>query len=1127
MRMHTKNLKKILTFLTLSALIITLPGSVYSYAADEPDSTTSKIILPRTVDGDEINTVDENDESTEADNTPSSAESGDGSDNSQTTVKSEEQTTGSSDSGQKPAPQNEQYDITKPVIEKVVFDQQGKTLKKNDVITLKIYAYDADSSITNINAYVCSEEGSFTPFTSWSPSETEKNCYICTYTLTDAFVEKIYISDIRIEDACQNYSTWETYGEQEGTYGPLYWALVDQENLSDLRVKSFHFEQNGQTIDENTPLSLSLETAGELNSTEIRVTFENKNDSHRSIRLHLDDSSNNLYSTNWETMSAYDEDGHWTLKQIFAISDVFGKQTELSMENKENYSFILKKTEEAPVTPREDNEAPVITGVELEKNGEFVEAGNSIQVTVSATDNAALSKNGSLDFYAASDITYRYKTIDLTYDENDQKYHGNFFIEEDTYPCEWYILSIYIRDEAGNYADYEPYTYSAQFPYYILVRNTNTFTTPAYDITVNFFALNEDGAFDNVMTAEKKNVDRRSTLKEAGIEFPEMNSKYSDFKQIGWEDYHGNKISEDTPIIESTYLSIYAVYDKNRFNITYNYPNTEGKWNSVTQPIYFESGNTYGDVFKKAQEYTPDNISKEYTFDGWDLDSYHSEDEVIPSSSCDEYFTLTARFSGKTALRVNRVYYTETGYRTSLNEPELFAVNEGTTVAGVIEYLNGLEAPKMYPGLKFAGWERYMYNDIPDEIVQNGDIIYLSAAYENCLVRYFIDPMFSYYLPGTNSDDMECEAIFCEAAEKGASLTFPESLEGYNTITWVGDHPQPGDSFTVNDSITFYGFPGEPSDRPVKPTEPTDPSEPDKPTDDNPSVPNDPETPGNTQELPEEKLNTIVEQIKEMESGALTITMDGATVVPAKILETAKDKDVTLNLDMGGYTWTINGTDISAANLQDINMQVILDTKNIQSSTIRALAGDNPTRQLSLAHEGDFGFKATLTVNMGTEYAGRYGNLYYHDSAGKLVFIDAGTIAPNGNVSLEFSHASDYVIVMSDQSAENPAKPGKPSRPSAPGAGGSGNGNGSGSGNSTNTPPSVNTMPNPTLTPAETTPVSNQTATAGTAQAAENNTQSQTKSVKTGDSTAALPWIACSISALGIMVYLMKKRKSF
>ena len=147
----------------------------------------------------------------------------------------------------------------------------------------------------------------------------------------------------------------------------------------------------------------------------------------------------------------------------------------------------------------------------------------------------------------------------------------------------------------------------------------------------------------------------------------------------------------------------------------------------------------------------------------------------------------------------------------------------------------------------------------------------------------------------------------------------------------------------------------------------------------------------------------------------MIVDMGNATVVPKDILEAAKGKDIDVVLNMGGYTWTINGKDIYSSNLKDIDLRVTLDTDNIPSNIIQALAGDNPAKQLSLAHNGDFGFLATLTVNVGAENAGRFGNLYYYDSEGRLIFMNAGTVTSDGRVSLEFSHASEYVIVMSEQ----------------------------------------------------------------------------------------------------------------
>ncbi len=148
------------------------------------------------------------------------------------------------------------------------------------------------------------------------------------------------------------------------------------------------------------------------------------------------------------------------------------------------------------------------------------------------------------------------------------------------------------------------------------------------------------------------------------------------------------------------------------------------------------------------------------------------------------------------------------------------------------------------------------------------------------------------------------------------------------------------------------------------------------------------------------------------------INEDGsvATVVPKGILEAAKGQDVDVVLDMGGYSWTINGKDIKE--LKDVNLEVKMDANAVPSKVIEKLAGGKPTRQLSLTFDGDFGFKADLNLNLGSENAGQYGNLYYYDSNGSLVFMNAGKIDASGNASLEFSHASDYVIVIGEDMTE-------------------------------------------------------------------------------------------------------------
>lgn len=84
--------------------------------------------------------------------------------------------------------------------------------------------------------------------------------------------------------------------------------------------------------------------------------------------------------------------------------------------------------------------------------------------------------------------------------------------------------------------------------------------------------------------------------------------------------------------------------------------------------------------------------------------------------------------------------------------------------------------------------------------------------------------------------------------------------------------------------------------------------------------------------------------------------------------------------------------------MQSVDMTMELDTKHIPQETVYAVAGKSPSQQLSLVHDGDFGFLAELTVSVGEDYAGQTGRLYYY----------------NEKQALKFTHASDYVIVIGD-----------------------------------------------------------------------------------------------------------------
>ena len=166
-----------------------------------------------------------------------------------------------------------------------------------------------------------------------------------------------------------------------------------------------------------------------------------------------------------------------------------------------------------------------------------------------------------------------------------------------------------------------------------------------------------------------------------------------------------------------------------------------------------------------------------------------------------------------------------------------------------------------------------------------------------------------------------------------------------------------------------------------------------------------------------EGWDVISSQLDEAKSGeTVTVAMNGTTVVPKDIFDSIKGEDVTLVLDMGdGISWKINGKDITdAAGDIDFGVTVGADAgKSIPVDVINKVTGERYSMNLSLAYDGEFGFTARLTINMESKNTGLYANLfYYNEQTGELEFVSAGLIDADGNVELEFTHASDYTIVI-------------------------------------------------------------------------------------------------------------------
>lgn len=159
-------------------------------------------------------------------------------------------------------------------------------------------------------------------------------------------------------------------------------------------------------------------------------------------------------------------------------------------------------------------------------------------------------------------------------------------------------------------------------------------------------------------------------------------------------------------------------------------------------------------------------------------------------------------------------------------------------------------------------------------------------------------------------------------------------------------------------------------------------------------------------------------EIAEAQPGdTIVVDMNGTTEVPTEIFEEVAGKDVTVEFDLGGgISWTVNGQDVpTGTSFQSLNLGVDMGTSGISVNVINNITGEYGSMQITLAHDGEFGFALTLTAPLGSDNAGHWANLYYyHEDSETLTFQTSGRIGADGGVSLRFTHASQYAIVIDD-----------------------------------------------------------------------------------------------------------------
>ena len=915
----------------------------------------------------------------------------------------------------------DKFDVDKPIIERFEFLENGQTLTENDTIHFNVWAYDSDSGIDYVEI---SLSGKYGYIITCQKDDSQDKLYTGTYSCKDLAGNHLYVSGIRIRDNVGNINTnWKVWENDQYLYSfTLEGNFEDKEQDDHIKLSNFKMQTNPSTEDGNLQIGDTVTYTADVTCKDETIQnigmniYSYANSSWHSDHLtgNYDPASHTLTGTYTVTDQTYPDEWYLDYIYIYTESEKTYYFYPGNIEPDKNLTFTV-------VQDNFDTEKPIIESIAIDKNGQWVYAGDAINITVKVKEDNP-SEYAYADFTpqvsdvdADADISAGTRTrVDLKLNADTMEYTGSITIAENTYPCEWDLTWLTISDTIGHYTyidDFQP-DFHSTYPWYYKVKSGTTYRVDPKNVTFRFYgyAKQEDGTYLSNSLIEEKTVEagRRASLKELNVSFPqpiegvstEWNSEYSD-----------KIVDEDTELLfYSAYdmgFNFYATYDKGCANVSLSYLTKDSGINSVNLPQFVNKETTFQEVLNNLK--LPEDAYTE-DFDGFKLtysDDFHNENTIVgdiasisvtafykdcqvawntrymdkdgkestkvinkkysegtkisdaladleapeetnnlefetwilPEASLDGTLsgTMTSLdavvvYKGKTTIDATCTYRGEDGKITSDNKM-ILASGEGLSDAAIKgEASEAFKSANHFAGLRLSEWtDSVKINQTRYKKIQ------FQALYYNCVVTL-------------NYPDGSCQY---SVVDRNSQFTLPTENEKYQDIIWAGYAK--GETVTVKDDMEFTVADSKLKDGASE------------------------EITG--ERLTDEEIANIITQIENAEPGTtISIDMGKATVIPKEVLEAIKGTEINIALHMEGYSWTISGQNVSATELQDIDMEVKTDTNPVPSSLVKSIAGDQPTTQLSLTHNGDFGFRADLTLNLGSEHSGATGNLYYYES---------------------------------------------------------------------------------------------------------------------------------------------------
>lgn len=172
--------------------------------------------------------------------------------------------------------------------------------------------------------------------------------------------------------------------------------------------------------------------------------------------------------------------------------------------------------------------------------------------------------------------------------------------------------------------------------------------------------------------------------------------------------------------------------------------------------------------------------------------------------------------------------------------------------------------------------------------------------------------------------------------------------------------------------------------------------------------------------IPDGDWEEAEEELSQADSGdTVIVETDEDDTLPDEVLESAAGKNVTLKIKVGdSIFWEIDCRVIPKdASLQDISLKVSMNTQGIPSKVLCGLPGSHTFLQMTLGHDGLFGFPVKLHADVGRGNSGKWANLYYYNErTGKMEFETAARVTASGDAAFTMTHASQYAIVLDEKS---------------------------------------------------------------------------------------------------------------